>query len=63
MVPTIRRYSMKTGHEHCNCEHTLGHTCNVCRSDLVILLVEIGVPLRIAKSFIHTEVGHVEVIS
>ena len=54
---------MKTGHEHCNCEHTLGHTCNVCRSDLVILLVEIGVPLRIAKSFIHTEVGHVEVIS
>ena len=52
---------MQSETEQCNCEHDLGHTCSVCRSDLILLLVKIGVPLRTARRFVQSEVRIVEV--
>ena len=45
----------------CTCECQLGHTCKVCRTDLVVLLVNVGVPLRTASRFVQLEVGVTEV--
>ena len=64
--PSLSEDSMRqnrTNNElECKCECENGHTCKVCRSDLVILLVNVGVPLRIARKFVQLEVGTVGAI-
>ena len=63
MLPSGTPLSMQRGDEQCKCEHDLGHTCNVCRSDLILLLVKVGVPLRTARRFVRSEVGIPEAVA
>lgn len=55
------RPGMDDQKERCDCDCLKGQACRACRTDLVVLLVQLGVPLRTASHFVQFEVGTVEV--
>lgn len=58
--PSVRP-GMNDEKERCDCDCLKGQACRACRTDLVVLLVQLGVPLRTASHFVQFEVGTVEV--